>query len=226
MRQDPTQSDLFKSSGVWGRQKYDETFLVANDDFEYPEGDPRNDRKFVSNSLSGNERNRLFLRTDENFADVSLLSGTDDLADARSFALLDFDDDGWLDIALMSLNAPRFKLYKNEFSGLRVGNRVLRIRLVGGYEFSNSGENSKEAQALSNRDAIGARVLVTYESGKIFVIQKQAGEGFGSQNSGTIRVGCPADDTIVKLTVRWPSGKQTEIESPEIEKVLTIKEMQ
>ena len=81
------------------------------------EGDPSGRRmqqfSFKSNSLSGKERNRLFLNSAGNFADVTLVSGADDIADGRSFAIVDFDQDGWQDIALMSLNNPKFKLYRN-----------------------------------------------------------------------------------------------------------------
>ena len=218
MREDPTKSESFLNSEIWGRQKYNEEFLVSPENFEFDSDDPRNQRKFVSNSLSGNERNRMFMKTNGNFADVSLLSGADDLADARSFSLVDFDDDGWVDIALMSLNAPRFKLFKNEFGKIRDGNSVLQIKLVGG------NDSKQPSQTLSNRDGIGTTILVTYASGKKGLFQKQAGEGFGSQNSSTIRVGCPSNDSIENLEVRWPSGKQQTIENPSLPKVLTIEE--
>ena len=67
-------------------------------------------------SHSGHERNRLFLnRAGEQFVDVSGVSGLDDAADGRSFALLDFDRDGWLDIAVVNANAPLLRLYRNGF---------------------------------------------------------------------------------------------------------------
>ena len=173
--------------------------------------------KFTSNSLSGNERNRMFLRWGENFADVTLVSGADDIADARSFALIDFDEDGWQDIALMSLNAPRFKLYRNEI-GRFSSNRSFRFRLIGG---NNTATSSSE---FSNRDAIGARVLVAFESGKKVALQKQAGEGFSSQNSQTLWIGIPTGDRVTRLDVRWPSGKTTVVESPSNDEILTIEE--
>ena len=98
MREDSSKSTKFTGSNVWKSQRYNETFLVAPADANLDKDDQKSKLKFVSNSLSGDERNRLFMRHQENFADVSLLSGTDDLADARSHSLLDYDNDGWVDI--------------------------------------------------------------------------------------------------------------------------------
>ena len=50
-------------------------------------------------SLSGSERNRLFLSLRaEQFLNVSPLSGVDLPGDGRGFALLDADRDGWIDL--------------------------------------------------------------------------------------------------------------------------------
>ncbi len=219
MREDPTKSASFLNSKVWEQQKYSEDFLVAPDNCHFGADDPRNQRKFVSNSLSGNERNRMFMQTQENFADVTLLSGADDTSDARSFSLLDFDNDGWLDVALMSLNSPRFKLYRNEMGSFFPGNKALEIRLVGGHD------SSKSTQSWTNRDGIGTRILATYQSGKTALFQKQAGEGFASQNSETIRIGCDADDSIANIEIRWPSGKTQSVSEPDFSNVLTIREI-
>ena len=216
MREDSSKSTKFTGSNVWKSQRYNETFLVAPADANLDKDDQKSKLKFVSNSLSGDERNRLFMRHQENFADVSLLSGTDDLADARSHSLLDYDNDGWVDIALMSLNSPRFKIYRNEFGNLFPNNQSLGIRLEGGYKSSTPLESDTK---LSNRDGIGAKVLVKYESGKTMLLQKQAGEGFGSQNSSTLRVGIPEGDKIVGLEVQWPSGITTNVD--DISKSLT-----
>lgn len=175
-------------------------------------------KAFTSNSLSGNERNRLFLRNGDNFSDVSLVSGTDDLGDGRSFGLLDYDRDGWIDIALMSLNNPRFKLYHNEMASEFPDNTSFRFRLIGGQTGSTPSEE------FSNRDAIGARILVTFQSGNRVMMQKQAGEGFAGQNSETLSIGVPKDDAVVHLDVRWPSGKTSTIESPSGSEIVTIAE--
>ncbi len=187
------------------------------------EGDPNGRRmqqfSFRSNSLSGNERNRLFLNSAGNFADVTLVSGADDIADGRSFAVVDFDQDGWQDIALMSLNNPKFKLYKNQMQDLYPGNRSLRFRLRG------SADSAQGQVGKTNRDGIGARVYVKYRSGKTMIVQKQCGEGFATQNSEILSVGVPAGDEVVSLVVKWPSGKTSTIDSPDGQVITLIEEL-
>ncbi|MDA7918701.1 CRTAC1 family protein [Mariniblastus sp.] len=217
MREDPSQEKEFQSVAAWDTQKYrDEIFMPA-------EGDPNGRRmqqfSFRSNSLSGNERNRLFLNSAGNFADVTLVSGADDIADGRSFAVVDFDQDGWQDIALMSLNNPKFKLYKNQMQDLYPGNRSLRFRLRG------SADSAQGQVGKTNRDGIGAKVYVKYRSGKTMIVQKQCGEGFATQNSGILSVGVPAGDEVVSLVVKWPSGKMSTIDSPDGQVVTLIEEL-
>lgn len=218
MREDTTQGENFKTNDLWQHQRYVNDVIVRAP--PKASGDLSDDGlKFTSNSLSGRERNRLFLQLGDNFTDITLLSGADDLADGRSFATLDFDRDGWQDIALMSLNAPRFKLFRNKMSSVRAGNRPFQFRLKGG-------NNSSVATAsLSNRDGIGARVLVVYTSGKKILIQNQAGEGFSSQNSATQSIGIPVGDSIAKLEIRWPSGNNTTVVAPNETEICVISEV-
>lgn len=159
----------------------------------------------------------MFLQWAGSFSDVSLISGADDLADGRSFGLIDFDQDGWQDIALMSLNAPRFKLYRNQMGALSK-NRSFRFRLIGAQN------NAQPNQSVSNRDAIGSRVKVKFESGRTNLLQKQAGEGFSSQNSETQHIGIPEGDAIATIEIRWPSGRKTVMEKPDASKILIIRE--
>ena len=218
MREDPAQSDSFKTSQLWSDQRYTQDYLIPIDQAPETLGDDKKKRKFVSNSLSGNERNRMFLRAGDDFEDVSLVSGADDLADGRSFGVVDYDQDGWLDIALMSLNAPRFKLYHNDLKIRFPDRRSVRVRLVGG---QTSGVSSDE---FSNRDGVGAKVLVEFESGKKVLLHRQAGEGFASQNSRTLQVGLGSSDSVAKILVDWPSGKTTVVDSPDTNEVVVVNE--
>ena len=72
-----------------------------------PDRDSRSYEKGVS--FSGNERDHLYINVDgERFHDLAGVSGLDDPGDGRSFAVLDYDRDGWPDMAVVSANAPLF----------------------------------------------------------------------------------------------------------------------
>lgn len=216
MREDPTKTKDFENIELWNDQKYYEILLVPQ--HADPDGRTLPKWGFKSNSLSGRERNRMFLRQGDNFTDVTLVSGADDMADGRSFGLIDYDQDGWMDIALMSLNAPRFKLYRNEMGKLYPDNQPFRFKLSGGHE------SATPSTELSNREAIGARILITFKSGKKLMMQKQRGEGFASQNSETLSIGIPTGDSVQRLDIRWPSGKTSVVTSPDPGKICLIKE--
>ena len=104
-------------------------------------------------------------------------------------------------------------------SAVRSGNRPFQLRLQGGNTSSEPTEN------LSNRDGIGAQVLVIYSSGRKILIQNQAGEGFSSQNSATHSIGIPEGDSIAKLEIRWPSGNNTTVEAPNETEICVISEV-
>ena len=86
-------------------------------------------------SFSGHERNHLFLnRAGRDFVDASGVSALDDPADARAFAWLDFDRDGWLDLAVVNANRPLLQIFHNELSGAIDAPRdVLAFRFAGAH---------------------------------------------------------------------------------------------
>ena len=87
--------------------------------------------------FSGNERNRLFFSDKaKQFVDLSGISGLDNPADGRVFALWDFDRDGWQDMALANSSAPLLNIYRNEIGmraeSVREAGRIIAVRFVGG----------------------------------------------------------------------------------------------
>ncbi len=145
-------------------------------------------------SLSGHERNRLFLsQGGRQFTDLSLLSGADHKGDGRAVALLDHDRDGWLDMAVANTNKPSLAFFKNQ---LQLPRLVIALRLTGG--------------PSSNRDAIGARVSLR-AGDRTQVRELHAGEGNAAQNSKTMIFGLGAAPAAEAVTIRWPSGRVQEI---------------
>jgi peroxiredoxin len=158
-------------------------------------------------SLSGDERNHLFLSAQaKQFFDISGVSGCDHPGDSRSFAILDYDRDGWLDIALVNSNAPLFQLYRNQIGSQAEANRLgrmLAVQLVGG------NHTAEPSQSWSNRGGIGAMVTVALGD---FTIRREhrAGEGLGAQNSAVMVIGIGAHTGAQSLAIRWPSGQVQE----------------
>ena len=158
-------------------------------------------------SYSGYERNKFYLNLEgRTFADLSAISGADNIADSRSWCALDFDRDGWTDLAMVNANTPLLNLYRNRI-GERSQNKFLKIRLVGGAQASG------EKGSWSNRDGVGAAVEVKIGSRTIRRV-RQLGEGYAAQNSAVLIIGLGGAESVDWARVSWPSGKTSEIAGP------------
>lgn len=200
MLSDPSKTDAFRKSPHWRSPLLDFQLRVKQDDASSLLSDAAGPA-WRSNSFSGHERNRLLLRGAGGFVDLSLVSGVDCREDARSFAMLDYDEDGWLDIALMSTQAPRFRLFRNKIGTLTPGGRLVTVRLRGGNRQATSAQSS-------NRDAVGTLVTAVTSAGRR-VFRRSLGEGLASQNAAAIRVTLAQGEVLRELLVQWPSGRIT-----------------
>lgn len=163
--------------------------------------------KILVHSLNGNERNHYFAnRGGRSFADISSLSGLDNPADSRGFAVLDYDRDGWQDVALVNANQPLFNLYHNEMAKAGHTGGMIAIRFVGGNRTSTP---SKE---FACRDGYGARVAVDLGDQKL-IREHRCGDGWSIQNSATMSVGIGSRPSAASISVRWPSGKTTSVKN-------------
>ena len=152
-------------------------------------------------SFSGHERNHVFLNQNgEDYVEISGISGLDHPGDSRAFAVLDYDRDGWQDIAVVNANAPLFQLFRNQMGERGDPGAMVAIRFEGGNRFA--APNSQ----WSTRDAYGAHVLLEIE-GRELRREHRAGEGLAAQNSATMRVGIGDAGEVTRLEVRWPSGR-------------------
>ena len=198
----------FRFSEEWNRRE-DGAPLTPQIDRRL-QGGLMEDGKYVVHSLSGQERNHFFLNRDgKQYEDLSSLSGADSPADSRSFALLDFDHDGWQDLAVVNANTPLFNFYRNQMGDATAegSGKFIALRFVGGSRIAR--KNSAETP-LACRDGFGA--LVTARIGdEILKREHRCGEGFGTQNSNTMLIGVGRHDHVDELTVRWPSGKSASL---------------
>lgn len=173
-------------------------------------------------SFSGNERDSVYLSKDgKDFVNISGITGLDDPGDGRSFAIFDYDRDGWPDVVVTSVTAPAIQIYRNRmgddtFAAVRK-NQMIAFNLVGG---NHSPLPSKE---WSNRNGYGARVTVDLGDSKI-VRALHAGKGYGAQNSSTLLIGIGDRSVVHAVTVRWPSGKVQELGKIAANRLVTIYE--
>jgi hypothetical protein len=168
-------------------------------------GIERQGDKISVHSLNGSERNHYFAnRGGRSFVDISGLSGVDNPADSRGFAVLDYDRDGWQDIALVNANQPLFNLYHNEMAKAGLTGGMIAIRFVGG---NRTPAPSKE---FACRDGYGARVAVDLGDEKL-IREHRCGDGWSTQNSATMILGVGSHATVASLSVRWPSGKTASV---------------
>mgnify|MGYP001545796616 FL=1 len=210
MLKDQGQSSEFRNSKHWESPLLDFRLRV-------PEEGTGNIQAAKSNSFSGNERNRLVMGGRGGFVERSLVSGADCKEDARSFALLDFDQDGWIDIALPSCNGPRLRMFRNRFGDLGATGRAVELVLRG----SHTGSAPSSGQ--SNRDGVGA-VLTVVTDRRTRVFRKSLGEGLAAQNSGRIRVTLAEGEELKEFVVRWPSGKVSKLSPVRGEALVRIDE--
>ncbi|TDI14394.1 MAG: CRTAC1 family protein, partial [Acidobacteria bacterium] len=142
----------------------------------------------------GRESNVFFLNQGNELQDASERSGADFVGTSRSSAYLDFDRDGDLDVVVNNFHQPAVFLRNNSET---LGHHWLRIRLVG------------DPSQGSNRDAIGARLLVRTPAGVQIWREVHGGTGYLSMDPKEVHIGLGTERrTEVRIT--WPNG-QTQI---------------
>jgi enediyne biosynthesis protein E4 len=160
-----------------------------------------NDRIGDFEAVTWRQANSLFLNDGQgHFRDAAVEAGVGAAAAVhRGCGAADFDGDGRLDIVVLVLGG-RAELWKNESAP---DNRWLIVRLVG---------------TRSNRDGIGARVLVgnqvrTMTTASGYASSSHAGLHFGLGTAGTVGV-----------EVQWPSGARQTVDNVKTNQVIEVKE--
>lgn len=162
-------------------------------------------------SFSGRERNCAFLNLGttegKSFATASAATGLDHIDDSRAPAVCDWDGDGDLDIWTANRTAPMLRFLKNNTSTGDKAQSWIAFRLRG---------------KTCNRDAIGARVVLTSGSGTIFSKTLKAGEGYLSQSSKWLHFGLGGIKSLKSCVVHWPGGKAENIPVAELNQRFTV----
>ena len=120
----------------------------------------------------------------------------------------DIDSDGDLDIVLIGVDGPVVMLANVAAAGGARTRHFLTLTLMG---------------AGANRDAIGARVVVT-AAGRSQLGQVLAGTSYLSDADPRLHFGLGSSPIAERVVVRWPSGAEQQMHDVEADQFLTVVE--
>lgn len=121
-------------------------------------------------------------------------------------AYADLDNDGDLDLVVNNVNMPSF-VYRSEVNE-KLGNHYLKLSL--------QGEDK-------NTFAFGAKILVDLGEEQLYVEQMPV-RGFQSSVDPRPNVGLGATTVVRKLTIQWPDGRFTVLDSVRADQHLTLRQ--
>lgn len=154
------------------------------------------------------ESNVFFVNEGGKLQNHSKKSGTDWLGNSRSTVYLDFDNDGDLDIVLNNYHGPALVFQNNS---QQLNNNWLKIKLMG------------DPKKKTNRDAIGARIIVYKNNRQIAWREIHGGHGYLSMDPKIQHVGLGKEKTV-DVTVIWPNGETSKFKDVKANKSYHIKQ--
>src|SRR5206468_1517580 len=119
----------------------------------------------------------------------------------RGCAFGDFNDDGKIDVVTTSLNEAA-ELFLNESPD---GNHWLAVELAG---------------RRSNRDGIGAKLILTTATGARQFNHVTTSVGYASSSDRRVRFGLGKESVVRSLEIHWPSGVVQALKEVSSDKVL------
>jgi hypothetical protein len=135
---------------------------------------------------------------------------------ARGACFADYDNDGKVDSFLVNLGAKGTLVHNtSENTG-----HWIALKLVGAMR---PGDQGNAGNAKSNRDGIGARVEV-FAGGKRWTAERVAGSGYLSQDDDRMHFGLGSANSIDKILIHWPSGREQTLEKQAADRVITVEE--
>ena len=148
---------------------------------------------------------QLFGNLGDRFVEVepSAFPGLESLS-ARAVVAGDIDNDGDLDVLVSQIDGPAILLSNRSAPA---GNWIM-IELEG---------------RASNRSAIGALVSLTTED-RTLSSRVRSGGAYVSQNDLRLHFGLGDAEGVEKVEIRWPSGRVSRLDNPEINTLLKVRE--
>jgi len=192
-----TDNDLYVLNGM------NEYNLYTSDNPYFT--DSSNQKKNVHIPVAEKEQNLFFVNRNGQFENQSESSGLGFFGNSRSAAYLDLDNDGDLDIAVNNFNEAA-NLFRNN---LQSEHRWVAIKLIG-----------NPAKGV-NRDAIGARIVVTTESGNKLWREVHSSVGYMTGHPKIQYIGL-ANETIDSVDIVWPNGQLQQVVKLQVNQSHTI----
>ena len=141
--------------------------------------------------VSTKESNVFFVNEGGKLTNKSENSGLDYLGNSRSATYLDFDRDGDLDIAINNYHDSAV-IYRNNLSTF--DSQWIKVRLVGNVD------------KRVNRDAIGAKIILTTNEGQTIWREIHGSIGYMSVHPKTQHIGI-GQSKIDNIKIIWPNSE-------------------
>src|SRR5205085_217215 len=123
----------------------------------------------------------------------------------RGAAYGDFDNDGDLDLLIMSNNGPA-RLLRNDGGNQ---NNLLRIKTIG---------------TTSNHDGIGAKVTLQLADQRKLWGMVKTGSSYCSQSELPLTFGLAKADKVASIEIAWPSGRVDTLTDVAANQMITVQE--
>jgi enediyne biosynthesis protein E4 len=125
----------------------------------------------------------------------------------RGAAYGDYDNDGDLDLLITTNNGPA-RLLRNDNANQ---NDVLRVRTIG---------------AKSNRNGIGAKVVVKTSKGRTLYAMVRTGSSYCSQSELPLvfGLGKPEEGTTLTIEITWPGNQKDRVADVKPNQIIAIQE--
>jgi hypothetical protein len=157
--------------------------------------------------LSYLQKPLLLKKSGNKFVDVSARSGEvfKQVWASRGAAFGDLDNDGDIDIVVSNCNGPAYY-----------------IRNEGANKYHWIGVDLRGTK--SNREGIGAKVMLTSESGKTQYNLASTTASYLSANDRRVFFGIGQETGIKQVRIQWPSGIEQVIANPKPDQILKVEE--
>jgi hypothetical protein len=141
--------------------------------------------------LSAFERSCVFWQKDGRFHDVAPEAGVIDREEGQAAALVDFDNDGRMDVVVANLGGPLL-LYRDVTSTPMGAAHWVGLTLVG---------------PPGMRTPFGAKVWLHRADGKTPMRELFPANGYRGQNDPRVHFGLGEATSVPEVEVRWPDGR-------------------